>query len=388
MITKIYNAVFVADKLHTNKNLYIKDGKIIGFTEEEFDFDISINANGLYVSPGFIDIHTHGAGGYDFADGTVEDILNAAKVQAEHGATTIFPTSMSMSFESTKKFVENVKNAMKKNISGKPFIAGSHLEGPYFSAQQRGAQNPDYIKIPIKEEYRELIEIGEGTVKRVSYAPELDGSMELCNYLNDNGVISAYAHTDAVYEEIKPFIDKGCCIATHLYSGMNTVTRRGLCRKLGAVETAFLEDDITVEVIADGIHLPAELLKLIYKVKGPEKICMITDSMRGASLEEGESVLGPIHDGVACVIKDGVAYLSDMTAYAGSVATTDRLVKVMYKDVGVPLCEVIKMMCDTPAKVMKVENRGKISEGFYADLVFFDEDIQIKKVIIEGKELY
>lgn len=388
MITKIYNAVFVTDKLQTDKNLYIKDDKIIAFTEEEIDFDVSINAKGLYVSPGFIDIHTHGAGGYDFADGTVEDILNAAKVHAMHGTTTVFPTSASMSFEYTRKFVENVKKATKESASETPFIAGSHLEGPYFSQTQRGAQNPDYIKAPVKEEYKQLIEAGEGTVKRVSYAPELDGSMELCKYLNDNGVVSAFAHTDAIYEEIKPFIDNGCRIATHLYSGMNTVTRRGLSRKLGAVETAFIEDDVIAEVIADGIHLPVELLKLIYKIKGADKICLVTDSMRGAAQGEGKSVLGPMHDGVDCIIKGGVAYLNDMTAYAGSVATTDRLVRVMYKDVGVPLCDVIKMMCETPAKAMKVENRGKISDGFYADLVFFDEDIQIKKVIIKGKEIY
>lgn len=388
MITKIFNGAFITDQLHTDKKLYIKDDKIFAFTDEELEFDAEIDAKGLYVSPGFIDIHTHGAGGYDVADGTVEDILNTAKTHALHGTTTIFPTSASMSYEDTKKFVENVKEAMKHNTQGKPFVAGSHLEGPYFSQEQRGAQNPLYIKPPEKEEYVSLIEAGEGTVKRISYAPELEGSKELCEYLNENGVISAFAHTSGIYEEIKPLIDCGCKIATHLYSGMNTVTRRGLSRKLGAVETAFLEDDVIAEVIADGIHLPSELLKLIYKIKGTDRICLVTDSMRGAAQEEGKSVLGPMHDGVDCIIKDGVAYLPDMTAYAGSVATADRMVRVMYKQVGIELCQVIKMMCETPAKAMKVENRGKICEGFYADLVFFNEDIQIEKVMIEGKILY
>ena len=388
MITRIFNGVFITDKLETDKSLYIKDGKFLALTEEVFPFDKEIDAKGLYVSPGFIDIHTHGAGGYDFADGTVDDILNASRVHAQHGTTTIFPTSASMSYDDTIKFILNVKKAIKHNTAGKPYIAGSHLEGPYFSQGQRGAQNPLYIKAPVKEEYTSFVEAGEGTVKRISYAPELEGSDKLCEYLNKNGVISAFAHTDAVYEEIKPLIDCGCKIATHLYSGMNTVTRKGLGRKLGGVETAFLEDDIYAEVIADGIHLPIPLLKLIYKIKGADKICLVTDSMRGAAQDEGKSVLGPKNNGVDCIVKDGIAYLPDMTAYAGSVATADRLIRVMHKDVGIPLCQVIKMMCETPAKAMNLKDRGKIAGGYFADLVFFDDDIKIQKVIIEGKELY
>ncbi len=387
MITKIYNAVFVSDELIRNKCLYIENEKIVALGDDGLPYDDAIDAKELFISPGFIDIHTHGAGGYDFADGSVDDIISAAKAHALHGTTTVFPTSASMSFEQTKDFVQNVSNAMKENAPGKPNIAGSHLEGPYFSMEQKGAQNPEYIKNPQKEEYEKWIEAGEGSVRRISFAPELPGSMELCKYLESLGIVSGFAHTNAIYEEIKPLIDEGCKIATHLYSGMNTVTRRGLGRKLGAVETAFLEDEVIAEVIADGIHLPPNLLKLIYKIKGADKIALVTDSMRGAGEKEGKSILGPYHDGMECIIDGGVAYLPDKSAYAGSVATADRLVRVMYKDVGIPLTKVIKMMCKTPAKAMKIRDRGELREGFFADIVFFDEDIQIKKVIIQGKEL-
>ena len=129
------------------------------------------------------------------------------------------------------------------------------------------------------------------------------------------------------------------------------------------------------------------ILKLIYKIKGSDKICLITDSMRGAGTDGGKSVLGPAKDGMDCFIKDGVAFLSDLTAFAGSVATPDRLVRVMHKEAGIPLCECIKMITKTPAKVMGITDRGALKEGYKADLVFFDEDINIKKVIIEGKEL-
>lgn len=387
MITKIVNAVFVTDSLETGKCLYIEGGRIKAFTEEAMPFDEEINAEGLYVTPGFIDIHTHGAGNYDFADGTVEDILQAARTHAEYGTTTIFPTCTSSSTEDILMFVENVKKAMEANEPGRSYIAGSHLEGPYFSHAMRGAQNPAYVKAPVAEEYHEFIKRGEGSVRRVSFAPELPGSENLCDYLKEEDVVAAFGHTDGVYEEIEPCIRKGCRLATHLYSGMNTVTRRGLYRKLGAVETAFLEPDVTVEIIADGVHLPPELLRLIYQIKGPDKICMITDSMRGAGMGEGPSVLGPKHDGMDCVIKDGVAFLTDMTAFAGSVATADRLVRVMHQKAGIPLPECIRMISKTPAKVMGLTERGEIKEGFVADLVFFDEDIRVKKVLLQGKEL-
>ncbi len=240
MITKIKNAIFVTDTTESEKSLYINDGKITAFTKEELAFDREIDGNGMYVSPGFIDIHTHGAGGFDFADGGVDDILSAALAHARFGTTTVFPTCPSISFENMLNFVCNVKKAMELNTPGRPYIAGAHLEGPYFSMAQRGAQNPEYIKPPLRCEYEKLVAVG--SVRRISYAPELEGSEELCRFLNDRNIVSAFAHTDGIYEEIKPLIDMGCKLATHLYSGMNTVTRRSAYRKLGAVEAALLCD--------------------------------------------------------------------------------------------------------------------------------------------------
>ena len=385
MITEIRNGKIISDGCVTvGKSLYIKDGKILSVTAEPIAADEIIDAEGSYVSPGFIDIHTHGAGGYDFTDGTPEDILAAALAHARHGTTTVYPTSPSVSHEELLSFIKNTEIAMRENRKGKPYIAGAHLEGPYFSLKQCGAQDPRYIKAPVPTEYREAVELADGVVKRISFAPELLGSAELCDYLNERGIVSAFAHTDGVYEELKPVIDRGCRLATHLYSGMNTVTRRGLFRKLGAVETAYLEDTVTVEVIADGIHLPRELLRLIYKIKGSDAICLVTDSMRGAGEPEGLSVLGPKSNGTPCIIKDGVAYLTDMTSFAGSVATADRLVRVMHKDVGLPIEEAVKMITETPARIMGLADRGRLREGFVADVVIFDEDINIERVIVGG----
>lgn len=387
MRTKITNAVLVTDVLDSKNNLYFEDGKIVAITAEDLPYDRVINAEGLYVAPGFIDIHTHGAGDYDFGDGSADDIRKASYAHAEHGTTAIYPTCTTTSTEGILQFILNVKEVMAENRPGMPYVAGSHLEGPYFSQSMRGAQNPAYIKSPVSEEYKRFIEAGEGTVRRISFAPELEGSPDLCDYLVENGVVAAFGHTEAIYEELIPVIRKGCKLATHLYSGMNLVTRRGPYRKLGAVETAFLEDDVTVEIIADGVHLPKELLQLIYKYKGSDKICLITDSMRGAGMPEGPTLLGPKADNFECIIKDGVAMLPDMTAFAGSVATADRLIRVMHKEVGVSLPECIKMMCQMPAKTMGLADRGKLEAGCVADLVFFDDDINVKEVILQGEEL-
>ena len=387
MILKIKNAKVILDDGIYEKYVYAENGKIKKITNEELPFDEEYDAKGNYLSAGFIDIHTHGAGGYDFGDGKESDILNAVYSHGLHGTTGIYPTCTSSSFDEQMTFIRNVKNAMKKNSPGLPFILGSHLEGPYFNLKMCGAQNPEHIRKPVREEYSSFIQEGDGTVRRISFAPEIEGSDELQDFLNENNIVSSFGHTDGIYEEIQPLIDKGLSLATHLYSGMNTVTRRDLMRKLGAVETALLDDRVTVEVIADGIHLPKELLKFIYKIKGPDKVCLITDSMRAAGCIEGRYILGPKDTGLETEVRNGVAYLTDMSAFAGSVATADRLVRVMYKDAEIPLFQCIKMITKTPATVMGVYERGQIKEGYFADMVVFDDDINVKKVFIEGKEL-
>lgn len=377
----LINGRIIGEQVIEEKKLWIEDGKIAAITDEDFPGAEVIDVHGAYIAPGFIDIHTHGAGGYDFMDGTVDAIKKAALMHMSHGTTTLLPTTLSYGIDSIKEAIQQVKEA--SSDPELPNIPGVHLEGPYFSLQQAGAQDPAYITPPVKEDYEEIVRQADGFIKRWSYAPELEGAQEFCEYLIQNGISPSVGHSNAEYAEVLEAYEKGCRMVTHLYSGMSTIVRKNAYRVLGVVESAYLLDDMVAEVIADGCHLPPELLQLIYKCKGPDKICLVTDSMRGAGMPDGPSVLGRMQDGMPCIIEDGVAKLMDRSAFAGSVATFDRLVRVFHKKAGVPLEDCIKMASTTPARMIGLaERKGKLCVGYDADIVVFDEDIQVKKVFV------
>ena len=381
MITKITNGKIVTEnEITVGKDIYLSDGKITAVTGDKLPFDRLINADGNYVSAGFIDMHTHGAAGCDFATGSPEDIVKAANHHCKHGTTTIFPTTLSSSIQSLEQSLENINIATELNEL-LPNIAGVHLEGPYFSKNQCGAQNPDFITPPIKEDYERIIKKFGALIKRWSFAPELDGSAEFTETLIKNNIVPSIAHSDAVYEDVMSVYANGCKLITHFYSCISTITREKGYRKLGIMECGYLYDDITVEAIADGHHIPTELFKLLYKIKGSDKICLVTDSMSCCGVDTEFTELG----GVLCKIKNGVACLLDESAFAGSIATTDCLVRFCVKDVGIDICNAVKMITINPAKVMGLETKGKIKSGFDADIVIFDEDINFKNVIVGGK---
>ncbi len=387
MITKIINGRIVTDRVETDKALYIRDGKILDITAEGIEADATIDAGGAYVSPGFVDIHTHGAGGTDFMDGTTEDVRVALRMHANHGTTAIMPTATTANPTSFRQSIENIGVVMQEEDKSMPQVLGAHLEGPYFSLEQCGAQAPEYITDPIPEEYNELLANYKGIIARWSFAPERNGAVKFCETLIKNGVVPSVAHTNATYDEILSVYEAGCRLMTHFYSGMSTLTRKDGFRVLGAVETGYLLDDMFVETIADGKHLPPELLRLIYKVKTSGYICMVTDSMRGAGVEGiREMILGPIADNRIAIIEDGVAKMPDRTCFAGSIATTDRLVRVMYKEAGVSIAEAVKMMTETPAKAVGAKNIGVLRAGYDADIVLFNDNIEIQKVFLKGKE--
>ena len=367
----------------------IEDGKICEISEGDLPFADAeiIDAKGNYVSPGFIDLHTHGAGNSDFMDATVEACLQIAKMHAKYGTTGLYPTTLASTNEELFKTFEIYRQAKAKNTEGSAFL-GFHLEGPYFAMNQKGAQDPRYICNPKPEHYMAILDATDD-IKRWSIAPELEGSKEFAETLIKRGIMPAIAHSDAIYEEIVDAFDWGYTHVTHLYSCTSTVTRRSCFRYAGIIEAAYLIDGMTVEIIADGIHLPESLLKLIYKIKGPEKIALITDSMRAAGMPDGKSILGSLANGMEVLVEDGVAKLPDRTAFAGSVATADRLVRNMRQLAGVPLPETIQMITIIPARIMGIDKtKGSLAKGKDADVVIFDENINVKMTMIDGKIVY
>jgi N-acetylglucosamine-6-phosphate deacetylase len=384
---KIHNGQLILhDRIIPNGSLLIEDGKILAVGEGDLEFSDArlINAKGNYVSPGFIDIHVHGGGDHDFMDGTEEAFLKVAALHAAHGTTSMLPTTLTADKEGILRTVELYEKVKDKNHAGAAFI-GLHLEGPYFSMNQRGAQDPKYIRDPDPAEYLEILQHG-ASIKRWSAAPERKGAIEFGKILAARGILPSMAHTDAIYEEALEAFEHGYTLLTHFYSAMSGVTRKNAFRYAGVVEAGYLHDDLDVEIIADGVHLPAPLLKLIYKIKGPDRIALITDAMRGAGMPEGNSILGNKETGLTVIIEDGVAKLPDRSSFAGSVATTDRLVRTMLSVAEVPMVEAIRMITHTPARIMNMQNHiGSLKVGLDADINIFDENIQLKHTILKGK---
>jgi N-acetylglucosamine-6-phosphate deacetylase len=387
---KIYNGTIITPyRLIKNGTVIITNGIITGVIEGNADVAdaIEIDAKGKYIAPGFIDMHIHGGGGYDFMDGDVNSFLKIAETHVKYGTTAMCPTTLTSELRNLLQTLDHYEEANKLNTSGSQFL-GMHLEGPYFSKNQCGAQDPRYMRNPDPEEYKKVL-YHSHSIRRWSAAPELKGALEFGRYLKSLGVIAAIAHTDAIYEEVLEAFESGYTLATHFYSAMSGVSRRNAFRYAGAVEAGYLIDEMDVEIIADGIHLPPPLLKLVYKIKGASRTALITDAMRATGMPPGKSILGNINDGLEVIVEDGVAKLMDRSAFAGSVATADRLVRTMVKDADVPLLEVIQMITSTPARILGVGDRkGSILEGKDADIVIFDTDININMTIIKGEVIY
>lgn len=387
MITKITNARLVmGDTVHEGESLYFANGRITAVAAEALPFDACIDARGCYLAPGFIDIHSHGGGDADFMDGTPEAFCQAARMHAAHGTTTIVPTATSGTREEMLVMADVFEQACRMNDRGAD-MPGLHLEGPYFALTQCGAQDPRYVRAPKPEEYLAILDATDH-ILRWSAAPELDGALDFGRELTRRGILAAIGHTDADYDEVVAAVKAGYRHVTHLYSCMSTVHRKNAYRFAGVLEGAYLLDDLTVEIIADGIHLPAPLLQFAYRFKGPDKIALVTDSMRGAGMPDGLSILGSRQNGMQVLLEGGVAKLMDRSAFAGSVATTDRLVRNMCTLAGATLTDAVKMATATPARIMGFTDRGTLKAGQRADLVLFDEAITIHRTIVGGTTVY
>lgn len=347
----------------------------------------SVDLRGLYVSAGFIDMHVHGGGGHDFMDGTPEAFRGAGALHLRHGTTAMMPTTLVAGEDELLRCFAAYQACGGGFPDSAKFI-GLHLEGPYISPAQCGALDPRYAKPPNPAEYLRLIRACPA-IKRWTLAPELDGAMEMANALRSRGIVASMGHSDADAARVKEAVRHGFSLVTHLYSAMSSVVRVNGFRRAGIVECAYLLESLSSEIIADGCHLPEELLALAYRHIGPGRLALVTDAMRGAGQPQGKSILGSLENGREVFIEDGVAKLMDRSAFAGSVCTADRLVRTMVYTAGASLPDAVCMLTRTPARILGIEQEfGYVAEGRAADLIAFDHLIDVKMVWTDGEIRY
>ena len=360
--------------------IVIEDGKIAEITEKLPEGEM-IDATGNYVMAGFVDIHTHGGGGFSFTESSSEEIVDGCVFHMTHGTSTIVPTVTTGAFSIMREAVKNIAIAKKNPLARN--LLGAHMEGPYLSPAQCGAQAPGHITEPKPEEYISLVEETGDTIVRWTYAPERDKNGEFCKFLKSHGIVASAGHTDAKYADMARAIENGCNLITHLYSCTSTVTRDHGFRSLGVIESTYLRDELCAEIIADGKHLPPDLVRMIVKIKGIDNVAAVTDSLSVA----GSPATCGVMSGVEYIIEDGVAKLSDRSAFAGSVATADVLLRTLVRECGFTLPEASTMLSATPARLFGL-NTGKLEVGLDSDIVVLNKDFEVQQVFVRSTPMY
>ena len=379
MLTQIINAkILTPQGWLKDGSVIIRDNKILEVT----NCDLAVvgaelfDAKGMYVVPGGVEIHVHGGGGRDFMEGTEEAFRTAITSHMKHGSTSIFPTLSSSTIPMIESAAETCTKLMNEPNSP---VLGLHLEGHYLNMKMAGGQIPENIKDPDPMEYIPLVEKWD-CIKRWDAAPELPGAMQFGKYITAKVILASVAHTQAEFDDIHVGYTNGFTHATHFYNAMPGFHKRREYKYEGTVESIYLHDNMTVEVVADGIHVPPTILRLIYKIKGVEKACVITDALACAA-SDSSTAFDP-----RVIIEDGVCKLADRSALAGSVATMDRLIRTLVQKADIPLEDAVRMASETPAKIMNVYDRkGSLQKDKDADIMILDENLKIRAIWAMGK---
>ena len=379
MLKQIINAkILTPQGWLKDGSVIIRDNKILEVT----NCDLAVigaevvDAKGMYVVPGGVEIHIHGGGGCDFMEGTEEAFRGAIKAHMKHGTTSIFPTLSSSTVPMIEAAAETCTKLMAEPDSP---VLGLHLEGHYLNMAMAGGQLPENIKDPDPNEYIPLVEKWN-CIKRWDAAPELPGAMQFGKYITSKGILASVAHTQAEYDDIHSARKNGYTHATHFYNAMPGFHKRREYKYEGTVESIYLFDDMTVELVADGINVPAPILRMVYKIKGVENTALITDALACAA-SDSQVAFDP-----RVIIEDGVCKLSDRSALAGSIATMDRLIQTLVQKADIPLEDAIRMASETPAKIMGVYDRkGSLEKDKDADIVVLDDNLNVRAVWSMGK---
>ena len=353
----------------------VVDAETLGDDIERFD------VGGRLITPGLIDIHTHGALGHTFNEPTAEAYEIITRENARNGVTSLLATTATAPIADLVACLQFARDWMDEPHAG-AHVLGVHVEGPYFSPAQAGAQDPANILSPDDGTPDRLLAYHD-IIRILTFAPELPGARELTLRLHELGIVAAAGHSSATEDDFLPIWAAGLRHIIHIWSGQSTTVRQGPWRKPGLLEVSLTYDNLTVEMICDNKHLPPTLMKLAYRCIGPDRLCIISDATSGAGLPEGSAFrMGEL----TYEVHDGVGMLLDRTAFAGSTTLLNKMIPIVVGHVGVPLAEAVRMASLTPARVIGVNDRkGSIELGKDADIVIFNDDFDAQRVMIGGR---
>jgi N-acetylglucosamine-6-phosphate deacetylase len=369
------------DGVREGLELAVDEGKISAVREQmQARGEEIIDLSGNYLSPGFIDLHVHGALGRDTMEASAEACHAICDFHASGGTTSLLLTTTTAPID---RLVE-VLSAVRDCRSSIRAIAGVHVEGPFISKAKCGAQRAEFIQDPSPDRVQQLVEHSD-VIKRVTIAPEVPGALKAIKNFHTHGISVSGGHSNAWDEDACAAFESGMRSVTHTFNCMSSARRRGVYRVGGLLEFALSEPQISCELIADGHHVSPTLMKMLYRAKGPRGICLVTDATAGAGLQDGSpfSLFG--ND---CIVEDGVCLLADRSALAGSASRMIDLLRTVVKKVNLPLHEVVAMATQNPARAISVKTKGALKVGADADLVVFSPDLQVLRTFTAGNEVW
>ncbi|CAA9226461.1 MAG: N-acetylglucosamine-6-phosphate deacetylase [uncultured Chthoniobacterales bacterium] len=373
--------VVLADGVSEALDVVCTDGRIAEVRPRAGAKDgevIDLGAN--YLAPGFVDLHIHGALGRDTMEGTADAFRTICDYHASGGTTSLLLTTATAPMPR----ILDVLRAARRAMTHIPQLAGVHVEGPFISRERPGAQRAEFISDPRPDEIDQLLEFSD-VMKRLTLAPELPGAPAAIARLRDRNVMVSGGHSDAWDEDARVAFEHGMRHVTHTFNCMSSARRRGAERVAGLLEFALSEPEMMCELIADGHHVSPTLMKMLYRAKGPDGICLVTDATAGAGLPNGTHFDLAGHD---CVVHGGVCWLADGSALAGSAARMIDLVRTLVRSAGVPLHDVINMATASPARALQASTKGKIEVGADADLVVFSAEFEVLQTFIAGRQVF
>lgn len=382
--------MILPDRLLEGGQVVIDSGRIVDVSAQPPAAGQAIDLEGGYLAPGFVDLHVHGGAGADFMDGTPEAFRTICQAHARHGTTSLLATTTVARHEQHLAFLATCRGAMKEGTGG-AHVLGAHFYGPYFAPEACGCHPSAAVRSPTQVEFDQYLAFADCIVT-ATVAPELPGAEAFVRACRARDVVCNVGHSHATFDQVESAIGWGVRHVDHLFCAMSDRARLRQAQTYpmrgGVMEATLFFDELTTEVIADGKHLQRELLLLAYKVKGPDRLALVTDCNRALDMPDGPYFFGPLYGGEPILKQDGVGVMPDGQALASGVMGMDHMVRTFHSLTGVPLVETVRMASLTPARIARRDRDiGSIEVGKRADLVVLDRALQVQQVWIGGQRV-